>query len=103
MTKSENLSIWKELELAFGSSKFRVLLHLLLNHKDAFTKYALVKATGLRTPAIKKQLDTLIRFGWIKEYVFTPPTYQANLENAIVRHFLDFVQEIRLEGISGSI
>ncbi|MEM1586716.1 MAG: hypothetical protein QXX99_00455 [Candidatus Bathyarchaeia archaeon] len=43
--------ILEELELGFGGGKkFRVLVHLALNPDKAFTKYALAKATGLRTP-----------------------------------------------------
>jgi len=41
--KAKDRSVWKQLELGFGGgSKFRVLLHLALNPKEAFTKYALV-------------------------------------------------------------
>ena len=94
--KLKELSIWEELELGLGSgSKFRVLLNLILNPKEAFTKYALVKATGLRTPSVESQLETLLELEWIKEYSFTPKTYQINLENEFVMHLTDFFQKVK--------
>jgi len=93
--KSKKTSVWKELELGFGGSKSRVILHLVLNHDKALTKYALVKATRLRTPSVESQLETLLRLGWIKEYSFTPATYQANLENEVVRHILEFLRKLK--------
>lgn len=93
--RSEELSIWKELELGFGGSKFRVIIHLVLNPKKAFTKYALVKATGLRTPSVENQLKTLLQLGWIKKYPFKPTTYQANLENDVVKHIYEFLQKMK--------
>jgi hypothetical protein len=94
--KTKDQSIWEELELGFGGgSKFRVLLHLILNPKKAFTKYALVKATGLRTTSVNSQLKTLLELNWVKEYSFTPRTYQINLENEVVNHVLEFFQKIK--------
>jgi len=53
--------LWKELELGLGGgAKFRILLCMLLNPKEKFTKYSIVKATGLRTPNINEQLNSLI-------------------------------------------
>ena len=44
-------------------AQFRVLLHLVLKPEEAYTKYGLVKATGLRTPAVTQQLERLIDLG----------------------------------------
>jgi DNA-binding IclR family transcriptional regulator len=94
--KTEEQSIWEELELAFGGgSKFRVILHLILNPKEAFTKYALVKATGLRTPSVESQLKTLLELNWVQEYSLTPKTYQIDLENVVVNRVLEFFRKIR--------
>ena len=94
--ESEELSVWKELELGLGTgSKFRVATQLILNSRQAFTKYALVKATGLRTPSVKSQLKTLLQLGWIKEYPFTPKTYQINLENKVVKQLQDFFLKLK--------
>ncbi len=89
-------SIWEELELGLGSGKrFRVLVHLILNPNKAFTKYALTKVTGLRTPSIERRLKTLVDLGWVKENKFKPKTYQINLENEIVKLLLEFFQKLR--------
>jgi len=94
--KTSERSIWQELELGFGGgSKFRVLLHLTLNPKETFTKYALVKATGLRTPSVESQLKTLLELNWVKEYPFTPKTYQINPENEAVKHITEFLQKAK--------
>jgi len=94
--KTREQNIWRELELGFGGgSKFRVLLHLILNPKETFTKYALVKATGLRTPSVESHLKTLLELNWIKEYSFTPKTYQINLENEVVKYILEFFQKAK--------
>lgn len=94
--KTKEKVIWNELELGFGGcSKFRVFLQFIINPKETFTRYALVKATGLRTPSVSKQLNILIDLGWIKEYHFTPKTYQINLKNKVVNNLLEFVNNIR--------
>ena len=92
----KDLSIWDELELGLGGgSKFRVVRELLSKQNEAFTKYALVKATGLRTPSVESQLKTLLKLGWVKEYAFTPKTYQVNLENEVVLQLLEVFQRIK--------
>jgi len=92
----KDLPVWDELELGLGGgSKFRILRELLSKPNEAFTKYALVKATGLRTPSVDGQLKALTKIGWVKEYAFTPRTYQANLENVVVQQLFDAFQKIR--------
>jgi len=94
INKKRNL--WKKLEDGFGGgSKFRILLHLALHPEEAYTKYALVKATGLRTPSVGEQLKTLVEMGWVKEYPFMPKTYQINTNNEIVECFLEFLRKIK--------
>jgi len=94
MNKRRN--IWRELEDGFGGgSKFRILLHLALHPKEAYTKYSLVRVTGLRTPTVGEHLKTLVKLGWVKEYPFTPRTYQINMDHAVVRHFIDFLEKIK--------
>ncbi|RLI13033.1 hypothetical protein DRO35_01425 [Candidatus Bathyarchaeota archaeon] len=94
MIKRRN--IWRELEVGFGGgSKFRILLHLALHHKEAHTKYSLVRATGLRTPTVGEYLRTLVKLGWVKEYPFTPRTYQINIDHIVVKCFIDFLEKIK--------
>ena len=89
-------NICGDLEDGFGGgSRFRILLHLALHPEKAYTKYALVKATGLRTPSVAEQLRILVDMGWVKEYPFTPRTYQINADHEIVKCFLEFLEKIR--------
>ncbi|MCD6089777.1 helix-turn-helix domain-containing protein [Candidatus Bathyarchaeota archaeon] len=93
---SKRRNIWRELEVGFGGgSKFRILLHLALHPREAHTKYSLVRATGLRTPTVGEYLKTLVELGWVKEYPFTPRTYQINADHAIIRCFIDFLEKIK--------
>ncbi|MEM1606781.1 MAG: winged helix-turn-helix domain-containing protein [Candidatus Bathyarchaeia archaeon] len=93
--------VWRELELGLGGGKrLRVLIHLALNPDKAFTKYALAKHTGLRTPSVDRRLKILVELGWVKENKFKPKTYQINLENETVKALLDFLSAIkRVKGI----
>jgi hypothetical protein len=79
-------TVWDELEAGLGcGAQFRVLLHLLLNPAESFTKYGLVKASGLRTPSVTQQLNRLVSLGWVKKRESSPATYQARLENETVK------------------
>ena len=93
--KARRVSIWEELELGFGCSKLRVIMHLLRNPKEAYTRYAIVKATGLRTSTVESQLERLVEIGWVVKHKFTPATYQANMENEAVREVYSFIQKVK--------
>jgi len=89
-------NLWRELEEGFGGgSKFRILLHLALHPEEAYTKYALVKATGVRTTSVGEQLKILVEMGWVKEYPFAPKTYQINMDHEIIKSFLEFLGKIK--------
>ena len=88
-------NIWKELEQGFGTSKIRIIKHLILNPQKTFTKYALVKATGLRTSSVQKHLIILLRIGWIRKHSFKPISYEANLQNRIVKEIHNLFQDVR--------
>lgn len=92
--------IWEEIETGLGVGKrFRVLVHLALNPEKAFTKYALAKITGLRTPSIDRRLKTLVEIGWVRENQYKPKTYQINLENETVKIIVEFLRKIQeMEG-----
>ncbi len=93
---SEKGNIWKELEAGFGGgTKFRVLIHLILNPDQAFTKYTLTKGTGLRMTSVNDYLKTLREIGWVIEYDFAPKTYQINLNNEIVKQIKTFLDEVK--------
>ncbi|MDH5688904.1 MAG: hypothetical protein OEZ48_13725 [Candidatus Bathyarchaeota archaeon] len=86
----------KELEVAFDCSKIRIIAHLVLNHGDSFTKYALVKASRLKTSEVTRQLQTLLELGWVRKYPGSrAETYQANLENRVVNYILDLLRNVK--------
>ncbi|MEM1515349.1 MAG: hypothetical protein QXH24_04795 [Candidatus Bathyarchaeia archaeon] len=63
--KETRKNIWKELEIGFGGrKKLMVLFHLASNPEKVFTKYAIAKATGLRTPSVDRRLKTLVEISW---------------------------------------
>jgi hypothetical protein len=88
-------TIWDKLELGLGAgATFRVLLHVMLNPKESHTVYALVKATGIRTPAVQSQIKTLLKLGWVVDDTrtpFSPVSYYVNLDNPIARLISDFL------------
>ena len=88
--------IWDELEVGLGSgAQFRVLLHLVLKPEEAYTKYGLVKATGLRTPAVTQHLERLVEISWAKKHNSIPATYQINHENETVKLIQSLLTELK--------
>jgi DNA-binding MarR family transcriptional regulator len=88
--------IWDDIEAGLGSgAQFRVLLHLVLKPEEAYTKYSLVKATGLRTPAVTQQLERLLELGWIRKHESSVATYQINPENEVVRLIYELFRELK--------
>ena len=89
-------TVWSELEAGLGSgAQFRVLLHLAMHPEETFTKYALVKATGLRTPSVTEQLKRLYDLGWVKKHGSSLVTHQICLENEVVRLIHELFLELK--------
>ncbi len=94
--RNKEMSIWEELELGLGGgSKFRILKHLALNPDESFTKYALSKASGLRTSSVETYLKTLLELSWILKHDFVPKTYQINVENDVVKYVTALLQDLK--------
>jgi len=88
--------VWDELEVGLGcGAQFRVLLHLVLKPEEAYTKYGLVKTTGLRTPAITQHLERLVELSWIKKRNSSSASYQINLENETVKLIQNLLSELK--------
>jgi len=87
---------WEDVEQGLSSvGKLKILRVMLDKSNEAFTKYALEKATKLKPVDVRTNLKTFVKIGWIKEYPYQPKTYKINLENDIVKHILKFFQEIK--------
>jgi len=89
-------NIWEEIEQGMGSvGRLKILRVMLQKPKEAFTKYGLEKATGLKPVDVRTDLKTLIKLGWVKEHPYQPRTYKIDLENEIVQHLLEFFRQIK--------
>jgi len=88
---------WNKLMMGLDSgTRFRVTKTMILNSDKAFTKYALVKATGIKTRMVEDQLKNLLEIGWIKCFNITPKTYQINMQNKTIRVLHSLFSEIKL-------
>jgi len=93
----ERRDVWKDLQTGLGcGNKFRIIKHMLLNPEEAFTKYSLTKATGLKTRNVEDQLKVLVELGWVKKHPYTPTTYQVNLEDELVKHLIELFQKVEV-------
>lgn len=89
-------TIWSELEAGLGTGpRFRVLLHLVLKPEESYTKYGLVKATGLRTPTVTQHLERLVKLNWAKKHNSSPASYQINLENETIKLIHELLLELK--------
>jgi len=55
----------------------------------------LVKASGLRTPAVMQQLNRLVELGWVKKYESSPVVYRINLEKETVKLVQNLLSELK--------
>ena len=96
MEREKRRDAWEDVEQGLSSvGKLKILRVMLDKSNEAFTKYALEKATKLKPVDVRTNLKTFVKIGWIKEYPYQPKTYKINLENDIVKHILKFFQEIK--------
>jgi predicted transcriptional regulator len=54
------------LEAALGSSGRLRILKCLISSSRPLTKYAIQKATGLKSIDVKRDLEKLVSIGWVK-------------------------------------
>jgi len=89
--------VWKKLQTGLDcGNRFRIVKHMLLNPEEAFTKYSLTKATGLKTRIVEDHLEVLVKLGWVKKYPYTPTTYQINLEDELVKHLYNLFSKVKV-------
>ena len=95
---------FKALSVAFDSGvKFKITLLLLNNPNKNFTKYSIVKSTGIKTRIVDNYLKDLLNIGWIKKFEYTPITYKINKQNRIVLAFIGFLKEIKTYSLDKKI
>jgi len=54
------------LEVALGSSGRLRILRCLISSSKPLTRYAIQKATGLKSIDVKRDLEKLVSIGWVK-------------------------------------
>ncbi len=87
-------AIRREITEALGSvGRFRIIAELAKDPNESFTKYTILKGTGLKRVDVKSNLERLVSIGWVKEYKSIYPKYQINPENKRVQLFVDFLRK----------
>jgi len=86
----------EELEVGLGSvGKLRIMRVLARRKEEAYTKYALERATGLKPVDIRSDLKSLTLMKWVKEYPYRPKKYKINMDNPTVAYLIDFFIKAR--------
>jgi len=97
MSPKRRLEDQSEVETGLGSMGRIRLIRILTEHPNQqYTKYTLAKTTGLNSKEIRRQIQTLVDLGWVKEFSPEPKTYTANMENRIVKLAAEFFHRLKL-------
>jgi hypothetical protein len=84
----------REIEEGLGTiGRIKVMAELAKEPNESFTKYSLLKGTGLKRSDLNENLRHLTYINWVKELRAIHPMYQINLDNPIVRLLYDFFKE----------
>lgn len=76
-----------------GRGKLRILGVLGENLSELCSKYMLGRKTGLRSHALKPDLEALLKIGWVRRYDYAPVKYGLNLDNSEVRLVVEFLRK----------
>jgi predicted transcriptional regulator len=89
------------IELGLGSiGKVRIMRALAEEDKMA-TIYGIHKKTRLKREDIKRNLDDLMKIGWVKENKLANIMYSINRENEYVNHLISFFVDVGYIGGGG--
>jgi biotin synthase-like enzyme len=90
----ENRAIKREIDVGLGTiGRIKIMAELAKKPNESFTKYALLKGTGLKRSDLKENLAHLVAINWVKEYKSVYPKYQINLDNPRVQLLSDFLKK----------
>lgn len=90
----DNRETRQKIETGLGTiGRIKIMAELAKKPNGSFTKYALLKGTGLKRSDLKENLRQLITIDWIKEYKSIYPAYQINLVNPTVQLLSDFFKK----------
>jgi len=86
------------IETGLGSIGKVKILRALAGESKMCTIYVLHNKTHLKREDVKKNLDDLIRIGWVKQAKYANVVYGINRENKYVGQLLEFFNEIGYTG-----
>jgi len=88
-------SVYDDVEVGLGSpGRIRILRIMVKRPGECFTKYALERLTGLKPIDVRRDLRVLVGLGWVKENPYNPRTYEANMDNEVVKIIADFFRKL---------
>ena len=84
----------EEIEKGIGSlGKIRII-KALVEEKKLATIYLLHKKTHLKRDDIKKNLDDLVKIGWVRQSKYANVMYSIDSNNRLVSLFVAYLKEI---------
>lgn len=84
----------EEIETAIGSLGKIKIIKALAEESKLATIYLLHKKTHLKRDDIKKNVDDLVRIGWVRQNKYANVMYSINPGNRPVGLFIDYLKEI---------
>jgi DNA-binding MarR family transcriptional regulator len=83
----------RQIDEALGSiGRVRIIAELAKRPEKTFTVYAIAAVTGLKRTDVKANLVHLVAISWVKEYKSIQTRYQINLDNGIVKFWVEFLR-----------
>lgn len=81
-------------EIGLGSIGKVKIMKALAEECKMVTVYTLHKKTRLKREDIKRNLDDLIKIGWVSESKLANMMYSINRENEYVNHLTEFFVDV---------
>jgi len=79
------------IEKGLGSvAKIRIL-RILSKEGEGLTRYLIQQRSGLRWNSVITSLSDLVEIGWVIEVQTNPQKYRVNMDDEVVRNFLEFL------------
>lgn len=84
----------EEIETGIGSLGKIKIIKALAEESKLATIYLLHKKTHLKRDDIKKNVDDLVRIGWVRQNKYANVMYSINPDNRPVGLFIDYLKKI---------
>ncbi|MGI0037377.1 MAG: hypothetical protein ACRD99_03370 [Nitrososphaera sp.] len=84
----------EDVETGIGSLGKIKIIKALAEESKLATIYLLHKKTHLKRDDIKKNLDDLVRIGWVRQNKYANVMYSINPGNRPVSLFIDYLKQV---------